>query len=202
MDNLNSIVDFLFEAGMLAKTPRSGFYFLGSGRQSVAEHVHRVALIGYVLAMSEPQADLAKVLKMCLLHDFPEARTSDLNYVHQKYAKANVTEVLNDLVPTVPFGQDIKATVEEFEARQSLEAKLAKDADNLEWILSLKEQVDIGNQRAESWMPFAINRLNTDLARQIAAKALEINSDHWWFGDGDDNEWWSYRKKRDLLRVC
>jgi putative hydrolase of HD superfamily len=35
-DRLEKIVDFLFEVGMLAKTPRSGFFFLGSGEQSVA----------------------------------------------------------------------------------------------------------------------------------------------------------------------
>jgi hypothetical protein len=42
MENINNknedgIVDFLFEAGMLAKSPRSGFFFLGSGNQSIAE---------------------------------------------------------------------------------------------------------------------------------------------------------------------
>ena len=48
--NLNHVVDFLFETGILSKTPRSGFHFLGSGKQSVAEHINRVVFIGYVLA--------------------------------------------------------------------------------------------------------------------------------------------------------
>ena len=43
--DLTSIVDFLFEVGILAKTPRSGFHFLGSGEQSVAEHINRVSYI-------------------------------------------------------------------------------------------------------------------------------------------------------------
>ena len=50
MENLNAIADFLFEVGILSKTPRSGFYFLGSGEQSVAEHINRVTVIGYVLS--------------------------------------------------------------------------------------------------------------------------------------------------------
>jgi len=33
---------FLYEVGMLQRTPRSGFAFLGSGKQSVAEHTYRM----------------------------------------------------------------------------------------------------------------------------------------------------------------
>jgi putative hydrolases of HD superfamily len=44
-----AIVNFLFEVGILSKTPRSGFYFLGSGNQSVAEHINRVVYVGLCL---------------------------------------------------------------------------------------------------------------------------------------------------------
>ena len=44
------IVNLLHEIGMLSSIPRSGFAFLGSGKQSVAEHSFRVTLIAYVLA--------------------------------------------------------------------------------------------------------------------------------------------------------
>lgn len=43
------IVHFLYEAGQLAKTPRSYYAFLGHGQQSVAEHINRVAYISYAL---------------------------------------------------------------------------------------------------------------------------------------------------------
>mgnify|MGYP001612077465 CR=1 FL=1 len=92
-DDLKSIANFLFEVGILSKTPRSGFHFLGSGKQSVAEHILRVVYVGYSLAMMEKEVDVGKVLKMCLFHDLGEARTSDLNYVHQKYAKADEEKV-------------------------------------------------------------------------------------------------------------
>ena len=39
---------FLYEVGMLKKTPRTGYRFLGSGEESVAEHSFRTAVIGYV----------------------------------------------------------------------------------------------------------------------------------------------------------
>lgn len=188
------IVNFLFEVGILSKTPRSGFYFLGSGEQSVSEHTNRVVFIGYVLATLEKGVDVGKVMKMCLFHDVAEARTSDLNYVHQKYAAADEQKAINDLVQTVPFGADIAATVTEFKERKTKESLLAKDADNIEWILSLKEQVDIGNARAKTWIPSAQKRLLTPIAKELAEVILKTNSDNWWFSEKND-EWWVTRNK-------
>ncbi len=193
--NLKKIVDFLFEVGMLAKTPRSGFFFLGSGKQSVAEHLNRATYIGFVLAAMDPGADESKVLKMCLLHDIAEARVSDLNYVHQKYTVRREDEAVKDLAASVPFGDRIEAIIDEYERRESKEAKFAKDADNLEFLLSLKEQVDIGNERAKSWIPPLLKRLLTEEARQLAEVIVKTDSDRWWFGDKND-EWWVHRNKK------
>lgn len=197
MEEMKQVVDFLFEVGMLAKTPRSGFFFLGSGQQSVSEHTTRTIYIGYALVMliNNKDLDVNKVIKMCLFHDLPEARISDLNYVHQKYTNRKEASALTDLTQTLPFGQDIKEIVEEYEKRESLEAKLAKDADNLEFLISLKEQVDIGNTRAESWIPAIQKRLHTEEAKKIASTIMLTDSDHWWFGDKND-EWWINRNKK------
>src|ERR1035437_2657608 len=90
------IANFLFEVGILAKTPRSGFYFLGTGDQTVAEHINRVSYIGYMLALMGGTVDLSKVLQMCLLHDISETRISDLNYVHQKYVERKEDQAHKD----------------------------------------------------------------------------------------------------------
>ena len=49
-DAMQRLTDFLNEVGMLRHTPRSGYKFLGSSRETVAEHSHRTAVIGYALA--------------------------------------------------------------------------------------------------------------------------------------------------------
>ncbi len=189
-----NIVNFLFETGILSKTPRSGFYFLGSGEQSVAEHINRVCFIGYALSMLDKNVDQAKILKMCLLHDLPEARTSDLNYVHQKYVKAKEDEAVRDLTSTLPFGQDINDILQEYHEGRTLEAQYAKDADRLELILSLKEQYDTGNIRANTWFNPAFQRLKTDPAKRLAKQIFETPSDEWWFHNKED-EWWVTRNK-------
>ncbi|MBE9594109.1 MAG: HD domain-containing protein, partial [Proteobacteria bacterium] len=45
---MRNIINFLFEIGILKKTPRSGYQFLGTGNESVAEHSFRVAVIAYL----------------------------------------------------------------------------------------------------------------------------------------------------------
>ncbi len=193
-DTKNS-VNFLFEVGILAKTPRSGFHFLGSGEQSVAEHTHRTVYVGLVLAKLEGKVDAEKVLKMCLFHDLAEARTSDLNYVHQKYAISDEERAINDLANTLDFGGEILKILKELKERKTKEALLAKDADQIEWILSLKEEVDKGNVRAETWIPSGIKRLNTKAAKELADKIIKTNSDDWWFSNKNDS-WWVKRSKK------
>ncbi len=194
-DDMKSIANFLFEVGILSKTPRSGFHFLGSGHQSVSEHVHRVVYVGFVLATMEKGVDVGKVMKMCLFHDLSEARVSDLNYVHQKYNDRHEDRAVADLAKTLPFGDEMLALNKEYQEKKTRESLIAKDADQLEWLISLKEEVDIGSTRAKTWLPSAVKRLKTEGAQKIAEQVLKTDSDAWWFGDKED-EWWVSRNKQ------
>lgn len=165
---------------MLARLPRTGFAFLGSGDQSIAEHLHRTAVLGYVLATVEG-ADVERVLKICLFHDLPETRTSDLNNVSKRYTHADTARALEDQTRDLPFGEEVKGLVEEFEAQSTKEAQIARDADQLELLLSLKEQLDLGNRKAERWVPYVLRRLRTETAKRLATTILETDSDGWWF---------------------
>lgn len=185
---MKRVVEFLFEVGMLKKTPRTGYQFLGSGKESVADHSFRTAVIGYVLATQEPEADLNKVVLMCLFHDFPETRTGDQNYVNKRYVKADEKRALRDQVDALPFADDVIALTNEFNEDITLEAQLAKDADQLDLILELKEQLDFGNPNATDWLDFAVKRLFTEKARNMAGEILETDSTNWWFDKNTD--WW------------
>jgi len=192
--DLKRIAGFLFEVGMLRRTQRSGFNFLGSGRQSVAEHSLRVVYIGYVLSRMEKGIDEEKLLKMCLFHDLCEARTGDLNYVHKRYVKADEEKALADTADGLPFGSEIMEIVTEFNQHQTPEARLAADADQLDMILELKEHQDIGNRYASQWLPYVQERLVTDAGRSLARAILETDWAAWWFTRDDD--WWINARDR------
>ena len=186
---MNSIVNFLFEIGMLKKTPRSGYFFLGSGEESVAEHVMRMTSIGYVMAKLDPQADECKLIKMCLVHDFAEARTGDHNYVHKRYVTVDEEKATKDLASDLPFGPEITALSKEFNEASTREAQLANDADQIEHILQLKECMDLGSPHAGDWIRNAQKRIRTPIGHSLVEAILETNTMDWWFQDKDD-EWW------------
>lgn len=185
---MKELADFLFEVGMLQKTPRTGFQFLGSGCESVAEHVLRTIFIGYVLSKLEPNVDQLKILRMCLFHDLSEARTGDMNYVNKKYVNVDEEKAVEELTDTLSFGGEIKSVISEFNERETRESLIAHDADQLALILQLKEYGDLGNKYSKEWIDFAMQRLTTDRARRLAGVIIETDSSDWWFKDKSD--WW------------
>lgn len=185
---MKDIVNFLFEVGMLKKTPRTGFQFLGSGEESVAEHILKTIFIGYALCKLESDVDELKVLKMCLVHDLPEARTGDMNYVNKKYVTVDEEKAVRELTETLFFGDDIKSVIDEFNEKKSKESRIAQDADQLSLIFQLKECGDQGNKYSKEWIAFAVKRLFTDNAKKMVDTIVKTDSSDWWFKDKSD--WW------------
>jgi len=180
---MKAIANLLFEARILKDIPRSGFHFLGSGGESVAEHSFIATFIGYVLSQIVPEANALKLLHMCLVHDLTEARTGDLNYVQKKYVSVNESRAIADLIKNLPFGKAMAGLIEEFNAAETLEAQLAHDADQLALILELKSLHDAGNNGPEAWLPHVVSRLRTSVGQSLAKQILNTGSDEWWFED-------------------
>ena len=174
------ITDLLFEANMLTRLPRSGYQFLGAGKESVAEHSFMTAFICFAMARLEPEADVEKLLSMALVHDLAEARTGDLNYVQRQYVTAREDLALSRMAYDFPLGKHIESLVMEFNRGRTREAMLAKDADQLSFILELKKLQDVGVKTPEKWLPHVLERLKTDTGRRLAEGMLASEWDDWW----------------------
>ncbi len=181
---------YCYEFGMLQHTPRSGFTFLGSVEQSVAEHTCRAMGIAFLLSrMVDEPLDTHKVVELLLFHDFPEGRSGDLNYVNQRYVDVDWDKLLGDLEQELPCGAEIVPLVREFEARATPEARVASDADQLEILVSLREALDSGNPRAADWIPAIVARLRTEAGRKLAEEIQSTHCDEWWFHNKKDGHW-------------
>ncbi len=189
------VARFVYETGIHRHTPRSGFWFLGSGKQSIAEHLFRSAFIAYALAHMAGEKDPHRAVLMALAHDLGEGRTGDLNYVHQRYGRLSESRAIEDLAKTVPFGKELLDLYTEEQARSTSMAKLVKDADNLEWIASLREEETKGNVKAAQWASDAIRRLKTKEGKQVAKALLAMHPDDWWHDPKDP--WFVGRKEKD-----
>lgn len=190
MPAISEIVNLLNEMSMLSLIPRSGFAFLGSGKQSVAEHSFHAALVAYVLArLVDQPIDTHKLVMMCLFHDLPESRLGDLNYFQKKYVTPKLDKVLEDIASGSFLGPEIIGWIQEYEQGTSLEAKLAHDADQLELLLVLKRQEEAGNLRAKEWMSNLLKRLGTEAGKQVAEAICQTSSDAWWWQNKSDPHW-------------
>ena len=183
---MKDIINLLFEVGMLKKTPRTGYQFLGSGNESVAEHSFRTAVIGYILAQLDPEADSRKTMLMCLFHDLHEARTGDHNYVNKRYVNVDEEGAVKDLAGKTPFADEIILLTNEFNAGESLEARISRDADQIDLIMELKVQNDLGNRYADDWLHYALQRIATENAKIMAQEILTTDSTDWWFDKKTD----------------
>ncbi len=98
---------------------------------------------------------LRESLALCLFHDTQETRIGDVPSVGKGYVvTAPNPEVTADQVTGFPeeAGQAVRELVEEYEARQSLEARLAKDADKLECLIQAREYQAQGHQDVPPWI--------------------------------------------------
>jgi len=177
---MKKIADLLFEAKILKEIPRSGYHFLGAGQESVAEHSYSATFIAYVMSQLEPAVDALKLISMCLIHDLPEARVGDLNTVHKQYVAADETRALEDATRGLPFSQNIKDLMREYNQALTKEAQLAHDADQLALILELKDLMDIGYTPPNSWIDNVINRVTTKTGQKIAGAIMQSRRDRWW----------------------
>ena len=180
---MKNIINLLFEANILKEIPRSGYQFLGAGKESIAEHTFSTVMIAFVMSKIETDVDALKLISMCLVHDLPEARTGDLNTVHKQYVSADESQAVRDTVKNLPFGASITDLIQEFNAGQTAEAQLAHDADQLALILDLKSLVDIGYQPPHKWLPHVLGRLKTKTGKNIGQHIMETHRDDWWLAD-------------------
>jgi putative hydrolase of HD superfamily len=125
--------------------------YTSSGRhESVAEHSWRLGLMAMLLTSEFPEADMNKVIRMCLIHDLGEAFTGDIPTFEKMQTHEDAEKAAFDRwVATLPddAGKEFTALLAEMEAMQTLEAKIYKALDKLEAVIQHNES-DIS-----TWLP-------------------------------------------------
>lgn len=114
-----------------------------SGRhESVAEHSWRMTLMAYFLKDEFPNADMDKVIQMCIIHDLGECFTGDIpTFLKTKSDEAKEDELLSNWVSSLPqpFAEEMQQLFDEMNARETVEAKIYKSIDGLEALIQHNE---------------------------------------------------------------
>ena len=110
--------------------------------ESVAGHSWRIALMAYWIRDEFPDADMDKVIRMCLIHDLGECFTGDIPAFDKTAAdEAKEENLLYAWVATLPapYNTEMRALYEEMAALETQEAKIYKALDKMEAVVSHNE---------------------------------------------------------------
>lgn len=181
-DELAQVARFLYEAGTLKQSRRTGWWMAGvRDPESVAEHAWRTSLIASIIAKLEG-ADPARAAFLAVWHDSQESRTGDVNHLAKKYAgEADPKAVTADQMAGMPgaLASTVRDLIAEYEARESTEAVCARDADKLECLLQGIEYKSQGYELAQRWIDNSRGRLVTNTANELADQLLSMGPLDW-----------------------
>ncbi len=92
------------------------------------------------------------------------------------------SQVTADQVVGFPdeIGQAVRELVDEYEARDSLEAQLARDADKLECLIQAREYQAQGHEDVPPWIEISAAALQSRSARQLAEACQQVPPRQWW----------------------
>jgi putative hydrolase of HD superfamily len=134
------------------------------------------------LIAAEEGADPARAAFLALWHDTQETRTGDLPHTATAYlTKPDPRQITADQTAKLPerSRELIRGAVDEYETRETLAARCAKDADKLEMLLQAVEYFDAGGARTGGWIDSARKDLYLETSRRIAEAATTLSPLSW-----------------------
>jgi putative hydrolase of HD superfamily len=171
---MREVARYLIELGSLKRIPRAGWGKITSESvESVAEHCHRATVLGYALATLEG-ANPDRVASLLAFHDAHETRMGDLTPQGKKYLhKLEEAEgaCLGDQIRPLP--QPLRSAVlsihEEYRSQETMESRIARDADRLDCALQALELVAQGRNQALELFERNLALLKTPTAQGLGA---------------------------------
>lgn len=159
--------------------------YTSSGRhESVAEHSWRIALMAMLIGPEFPEADMNRVIRMCLIHDLGEAFTGDIPTFDKTAADTAQEDALfAQWVQTLPeeTKQEFSGLLAEMNAQETPEAKIYKALDKMEAVIQHNESDIV------TWIP-----LEYDLQLRYGAENVKFSP--WFQSLKTEIDSWTKRK--------
>lgn len=187
MKNTKSITNLVYEAAVVKRMQRTGWQILGDNQEGVGEHTFMTCVIAYFLAKemiqsqalgSEKPGFMETVLVMSVFHDFHEARTGDLDKIATFYMTRDQDKANRDIFAGIDGG--LLTRLDEFEKKESLEARVAYEANVIAFLVELKLLEEKGNTHAREWLDGNLTRLRLPEAIELAKDLASSDSHDWW----------------------
>ena len=131
------LLNALLVAERLKDTTRHCYTAKGR-HESVAEHSWMMTLMAYFMKDEFPEADMNKVIQMCIIHDLGECFTGDIpTFDKTKDNEETEENLLYSWVKSLPenYANEMISLYEEMAERKTIEAKIYKAIDGLEALI-------------------------------------------------------------------
>lgn len=143
---LNGKESFCFSRTLLAISPDEAT----CRGESIADHMYRMSLITMLAPPSlAHRLNLAKCMRMCLIHDMAESLVGDITPVDDvpkpeknRREASTMDYITHRLLGNVyggKTGMDIRAIWQEYEDSETLDSKFVHDVDKMELLLQMVE---------------------------------------------------------------
>jgi putative hydrolase of HD superfamily len=188
-DDILAYLQFFRQAERLKNVYRTS-WTSGGQPESPASHTWRLCLMVVAVEAEFPQIDMARLLKMCVVHDLGEALHGDIPAIHQVEQPPKADQERQDLqtlIAPLPAAaqREILALWDEYESAATPEARIAKAFDKLETLLQHNQganppdfdyafNIDYG-RRFTDMVPLAA-ALRALIDAETKAKAAQANS--------------------------
>jgi len=151
-------------------------YTKNGRHESVAEHSWMMTLIAFFIKEEFPEADMDKVIKMCIIHDLGEAFTGDIPAFDKTVSNEQKEEaLLHGWLASLPenIAAEMRALYDEMARRETLEAKIYKAIDGLEALI----QHNISD--LSTWIPreYELNKVYADDKVAFSAYLKEVREE-------------------------
>lgn len=159
--------------------------YTSKGRhESVAEHSWMMTMMAFFMKNEFPEADMNKVIEMCIIHDLGECFTGDIptfmkNEAHEDTEK----NLLLNWGQSLPekTKQEMMDLYAEMEERKTLEAQIYKAIDSLEALIQhnfsdlatwSKNEFELNLKYADDRVDFSeyLTRLREDIRKDTICK--------------------------------
>ncbi|KAK3307347.1 HD domain-containing protein [Chaetomium strumarium] len=150
-EGASSPVGYFHILERLKTTKREGWRRFGIDRgESISDHMYRMSMMSMLAPPSlAAKLDMAKCMKMCLIHDMAESIVGDITPVdgvpkpeksRREASTMNyITQRLLGNVDGGKVGSEIRAIWQEYEDSQTLDSLYVHDIDKIELLLQMVE---------------------------------------------------------------
>lgn len=175
----NDILSFYMKYNQLKNIYRQGWLKVRIGLEhaakceSVADHSFSVALLALtIIEKNKLDLDTFKCVKMSIIHELGEIYAGDYtpyDNVTKEEKHNQEKEAIKRVLSSIDEDNDFMSLWEEFEIRESKEAKFVKNVDNLEFLL---QACAYGYDA--SYFKRSLEEITDPYCKEIAENAVEI----------------------------